>query len=105
MGMDVDQARDDELAARIDGVGGVSRDVGLDGGDAASRDRHVADRVEPDGRIDDAPAPDDQVIPRPAAPRMFAARARTSPRSRPLLKETGAGSTWRGLPSPSRALA
>ena len=36
----------DELAARIDRVGGVGRDGGLDSRDAASRNRHVADCVE-----------------------------------------------------------
>ena len=38
------------------------RDVGLDGRDAAAGDRHVADRVEPERGIDDAPALDDQVV-------------------------------------------
>ena len=65
MRMDIDQARDDELAARIDAVSGVTRDVRLDGGDPPSRDRHVADGVEPDRGIDDTSAPDNQVIPGP----------------------------------------
>ena len=62
MGVDVDQARGDDLAARIDRFGGVARDVGLDRGDLAAGDRHVADRIEPDRGIDDAPALDDQII-------------------------------------------
>ena len=35
---------------------------GLDGGDAAAGDRDVADRIEPDRRIDDASALDEQVV-------------------------------------------
>ena len=62
MGVDVDQARGDDLAARIDRFGGVARDVGIDRRDLAADDRHVADRIEPDRGIDDAPALDDQII-------------------------------------------
>ena len=80
--VDVDQARDDDLAARVDGLGGaVGRDVGLDGRDAAARDRHVADRVEPERGIDDAPALDDQIVGRRRTP---SERGRTSPRPRRL---------------------
>ena len=62
VGVDVNQAGDDELAARVDDIRGVGGDVGLDRGNAASRDGDVANRVEPHGRIDDAPAPDQQVV-------------------------------------------
>src|SRR5262249_47973798 len=37
-------------------------DVGLDCGDPARDDRHVADGVEPDRRIDHTPAFDDKII-------------------------------------------
>jgi hypothetical protein len=56
MGVNVDQARGDNLPARINRLGGVSRDVGLDRCDLSPRDRHVALRVEPYGRVDDPPA-------------------------------------------------
>ena len=62
VGVDVDQPRDDELAACIDGFRGGGRDVGLDRRDAVSRDRHVADRVEPRRGIDDAAPLDDQIV-------------------------------------------
>ena len=62
MGVDIEQTRDDELRSRIDGVGCVTRNVGFDGDDAASRDGHVADRIEPYGGVNDASALDDQVI-------------------------------------------
>ena len=73
VGVDVDQARRDDLAARIDRIGGVARDVGLDRHDLAAGDRHVADRVEPDRGIDDAPALDDQT--RRSAASAFGMRA------------------------------
>ena len=60
--VDVDQARRDDLAARIDRVGSAGRNVGLHRHDAAAGDRHVADCVEPDRGIDDAPALDDQLV-------------------------------------------
>jgi hypothetical protein len=41
MRVDVDQAWGDDLAARIDGIGGIARDVSLDRGDLARNDRHV----------------------------------------------------------------
>ena len=59
MGVNVDQARRNDLAARIDRLGGVARDVGLDRRDLAAGNRHVADGIEPDRRIDDAPALDE----------------------------------------------
>jgi len=62
VGVDVDQARGDDLAARIDGLGGVGRDVGLDRRDPAAGDRHVAHRVKPDGRINDAASLDDEIV-------------------------------------------
>ena len=45
--MNVEQAGDDELAAGVDGLGGITRDAGVDGRDPASRDRDVAHRIEP----------------------------------------------------------
>ena len=62
VGVDVDQARRHDLAARIDGLGRVRRDVGLDRRDAAGGDRHVAHSVDAERGVDDAPALDDQVI-------------------------------------------
>src|ERR1700719_3334252 len=62
MSMDVEQTGDDELAARVDGVCRVTRNGGLDRGDAASRDGHVAHRIEPNGRVDHPPALDDHVV-------------------------------------------
>ena len=62
--MDVDQTRHDDLASRIDGFRRVLRNVGPDGRDAAIGDRHVADCVKPERRIEHAPALDDQVVPR-----------------------------------------
>jgi len=43
-------------------VGCVARDCGFNRDDAPSRDGHVADRIEPDRGVDDAPALDDQVV-------------------------------------------
>jgi hypothetical protein len=62
MGVDVDQTRRDDLAARIDRVRGFGRNIGVHRGDFARGDRHVADRIEPDRRIDDTPASDDEII-------------------------------------------
>jgi len=56
MGVDVDQARGDDLAAGIDGIGGIARNISIDPGDLARDDRHVADGIEPDRWIDHAPA-------------------------------------------------
>ena len=58
----------------------VGAERGLDGGDSAGRDADVADGVEPQRRIDDAPASDDEVVaawlrPEPAAPASSAAPA------------------------------
>jgi hypothetical protein len=60
--VNVEQTGDDELAARVDHVGGISRDAGSDCGDASARDRHVADRIEARGGIDDATTFDNQVV-------------------------------------------
>ncbi len=60
--VDVDQTRRDYLAARIDRVEGALRNVGLYRHDAAAGDRHVADRVEPDRGIDNAPPLDKQLV-------------------------------------------
>jgi hypothetical protein len=46
MGVDVDQAGGDDLAARIDGLGSVACDVGLDRHDPALGDRDVAHRIK-----------------------------------------------------------
>ena len=44
--MDVEQAGDDELATRIDRVGGISRDAGVDRRDAACGNSDVSDGIE-----------------------------------------------------------
>src|SRR6266849_6553526 len=62
VGMDVEEARRHDLAAGVDRFGGVSRDIFLDSGDAPAGNRHVADRVDSERRIDDASALDDQII-------------------------------------------
>ena len=62
VGVDVNQAWNDELAARIDDVDRAAHDVGFHRGNAAARNRHVADGVEPDRGIDDAAARDEQVV-------------------------------------------
>ena len=64
VGVDVDESRHNELAARIHRFSAVRRDAGGDCRDAAAGDRHVADRVDARRRIDDAPAPDDQIVSR-----------------------------------------
>ena len=48
MGMDVDETRRDDLAARVEGFVGVRRYVGIDRRDPAAGDCDVADRIEPD---------------------------------------------------------
>jgi hypothetical protein len=45
---------DDDLAACIDGIEGIAPDVGINRGDLAGDDRHVADGIKPDGWIDHA---------------------------------------------------
>src|ERR1700758_5009700 len=62
MSVNVEQTRNDELAVRVDGVCRVTRNGGLDRGNAASRDGHVADRIEPDRGVDDASSLNDQVV-------------------------------------------
>ena len=62
MRMDVDQAGHDELAARVERCGRLGGERGLDGRDSAGRDADVANGVEPQRRIDDAPAFDDEVV-------------------------------------------
>ena len=62
MGVDVDQARGDDLAAGIDGIGGIVPDISIDHGDLARDDRHVADGIKPDRWIDHAPAFDNEII-------------------------------------------
>ena len=62
VGMDVDQPGRHDLAARIDRLGGITGDAGLDRRDPACSNRHVADAVEPDRGVDDAPALDDEIV-------------------------------------------
>jgi hypothetical protein len=62
MGVDVDQSWSNDLAARIDRLGGVARDVGLDRDDLAASDRNVAYRVEPNRGVDDAPALNKEIV-------------------------------------------
>ena len=62
MTVDVDQPRRDDLAPRIDHVGSVYCNVGFHRDDAAACDRNVANRIEPDRGVDDAAAPDDQLV-------------------------------------------
>ncbi|MGH6740577.1 MAG: hypothetical protein ACREDY_16385 [Bradyrhizobium sp.] len=62
MRMNIEEAGDDQFAARVERVGCVACDVGLDSGDAASRDCHIAYRIETDGWVDHASALDDQVV-------------------------------------------
>jgi hypothetical protein len=60
--VDVDQARGDDLAAGIDGIGGIAPDISIDRGDLARDDRNVADGIKPDRWIDQAPAFDNEII-------------------------------------------
>ncbi len=62
MSVNVDEPRRNDLTARLDRVGGIARDIGLNGGDAPTRDGHITDTIEPDGRVDHSPASDDQVV-------------------------------------------
>ena len=63
MGVNIDEARHDQLAAGIDHFGGaVGGDIGADRGDAAGGDGHVADRIDPQRGIDDAAALDEEII-------------------------------------------
>src|SRR5262249_57702185 len=52
MGVDVDQARHYELAARVDRVGRAFGDVRGDGCDLAGADSDIADSINADGGID-----------------------------------------------------
>src|SRR5262249_54356394 len=67
MGVDIDQSRSNDLAARVDRLGGVARDVGLDRDDLAAGNRNVADRIEPSRGVDDAPALDKEIVGRRAS--------------------------------------
>jgi hypothetical protein len=63
MGVDVDQTGDHDLAARIDDFrGAFRRNVGFQRGNPAAGNGHVADRVDPERGVDDAPALDDQIV-------------------------------------------
>ena len=64
MRVDVEQARDDDLAARIKCFRGLVCDVCLHGRNAAAGDRHVEDRIYPERGVDHTPALDDQIVPR-----------------------------------------
>src|SRR5688572_23224153 len=61
--MDVDQAGNHELAARIERRRRWGTDRGLDGDNAAPDDGDVPDGVEPQRRIDDTTAANQKVIP------------------------------------------
>ena len=62
MGMQVDQARCDELARRVEHLGGGRHcNVGLDSGDAGVADSDVATGMQVLARIDDVAALDDEV--------------------------------------------
>src|SRR5262249_60066146 len=54
MGVDIDQSWRNDLAARIDRLGGVARDVGLDRDDLAAGNCNVAYSIEPSRGVDDA---------------------------------------------------
>jgi hypothetical protein len=62
MGVDVDQSWSNDLAARIDRLGCVARDVGLDRDDLTVGNRNVAYRVEPNRGVDDAPALNKEIV-------------------------------------------
>jgi hypothetical protein len=62
VGMDINQPGHYQLAARVDRVDGVGRDIGRDSHNPALRDRHVPYRVQLTRRIDDVSTLDDQVI-------------------------------------------
>ena len=62
MRVDVDEAGHDELAARVERCGGLGRERRFDGRDSAGSDADVAHGVEPQRRVDDAPALDDEVV-------------------------------------------
>ena len=68
MGVDVDQSRNDELAAGVDGLGGIARDIFLDRHDPAAGDRNIPHRIEAGGRIDHASTLDDQIVARRESP-------------------------------------
>jgi len=66
MGVDIDQSWRNDLAARIDRLGGVARDVGLDRDDLAAGNRNVAYSIERKRGVDDAPALDKEIVGRRA---------------------------------------
>ena len=62
MRVNVYQARCNDLATHIDSLSCIARDVGLDGRNLAAGDRHVADGIEANRRVDDAPALEDEIV-------------------------------------------
>ena len=62
MGMNVDQARDDEFTAGIDCFRRIACNIRLDRRDPAARNRHIPYRIDPERGIDDPPALDDQIV-------------------------------------------
>ena len=64
MRVNVQQTGDDQLPFGVQRVGSVARDVLLDRGNAPAGNGHIASRVQPHRRIDDAPAANNQVIAR-----------------------------------------
>jgi hypothetical protein len=62
VGVDVDQPRHDEQAASVDRLRGIAGDAGLDGREAALRNRDVTNRIDPKRRIDDPSSFDNQIV-------------------------------------------
>lgn len=60
--MDVEQAWDDQLAARINGLAGVRGNSILNGDDAARCNRDISNGIDRRGRIDDTTACDQQIV-------------------------------------------
>jgi hypothetical protein len=62
--VDVDQSWGDDLAARVNRVDGVAFNVDVNGGDLTASNRYVADCVDPNRGVDNAPALDNQIVSR-----------------------------------------
>jgi len=66
----IDQTRRHDPAARIEYVGGRGRrNVWLDGADPTPCDGDVGDSIDAGRRVEDAPAPDEEVVARSARQR------------------------------------
>jgi hypothetical protein len=68
MRVDVDEARNDQLATRIDGFSRVGCYIGIDRDDATLRNGYVANAVQSDRRVDYPAASDDEVVARGLRP-------------------------------------